>query len=466
MASKLKGSSSSFHWTSPLTPTHLLHLLRSERDTLSALRLFDSATASGLRPDSAAVSLLSSRLASSGHFSRAYSLLCQHPSAPLHAFLSLLRSLGGAHRPLSALRLFRLAPKSLSLPHCVNSYNTVLSVLVSNGRIPLAVSLFDEMRKEEILPTVGTYNVMLKALCVMGSLDKGMKLFRTMAERDVCSYNTLIDGMCRNGRLSEARELFDEMLERNVVPTVVTYTTLLHWLLKSGDLDDALEVFAEMDQRGLLPNVVTYSSFIDGLCKNGESIKAVELLNRMIKERIMPNAIIYSSIINGLCKEDKLNEAIEIFDRMRLQGKKPDTGLFSKIIIGLCNSGRAKESANYLDELVISNISPNRVTWSLHVKIHNMVILGLCEKRELARAFQVYQSTRTRGISVEPTTFKILVEYLCSKRDNERASRVVFDMLTERCLPEKETWNDLISVYWKKKKVKEEAERILSHLIC
>ncbi|KAJ4820607.1 Pentatricopeptide repeat-containing protein [Rhynchospora pubera] len=455
-------------WSStPLAPSHLLRLIRLEPNSLAALRLFETATASGSCPDPATVSLLSSRLAASGHFSLSFSVLSQSLSpAPEHAFLSLLRSLGHARRPLAALRLFRLAPKSLTLPHSAKSYNAVLALLVSNGQIPLALSLFDEMRKENIVPTVGTHNVMLKVLCVSGYVDKALRLFRGMAEVDACSYNIIIDGLCKNGKLRDAKELFDEMPKRSIEATVMSFTTVIHWFLKSGDVGGAMEMFSEMCKRGISPNKVTYSSLIDGLCKEGQSIMAYDLLNRMIKERISPNGLTYRSLVCGLCKGERLNEAMEVFDRMRLHGKNPDADLFGKIITGLYTSGRIHQAANYLDEMVLSGILPNRVTQSLHVRIHNDVILGLCrDEIQFARAFQVYLSTRTRGILVEPKTFQVLVVCLCKKEEGEMASRVVHDMLLEKCIPERGVWHSIVSLYWNRERVRDETANIWSQLM-
>lgn len=254
------------------------------------------------------------------------------------------------------------------------------------------------------------------------------------------------------------------MVENGVAPTVVTYTTIINWLAREGCLDDALEMFDEMGRRGIAPNLVTYSSLIDGLCKGGRAASALDLLERLAKEVKPPNTIIYSSVINGLCKEGLLREAMEVLDRMRLQGRKPDAGLFGKLIVGLCDAGRATEAANYLDEMVLAGVQPNRVTWSLHVRINVAVVTALCVKGEVGRAFQVYQSMRTRGISTEPSTFHLLVEFFSKKNHLEKAAHVVLDMLSERCIPERETWDVIVSGYWSKKKVRQEAEQIWNQL--
>ncbi|KAL5227597.1 hypothetical protein ABZP36_015862 [Zizania latifolia] len=472
-------------WPKTITADHLHRLVRAERDPRRALALFDAATA---RPSSSCapastpdapvvpsldtVSLLTSRLSSAGLLPLATSLLSRSrdlfpsPAALEAPFLSLLRAYSRAHQPLSALHLFRSAPSALAIPHSARSYTAVLANLVAHSHLPLARSLLADMRAAGFAPTTATYNVLIKAHCsdATAPIDDAVRLFRNISKPDACSYNTVIDGLCRRGRLPDARDMFAEMIAKGIAPTVVTYTTVIHWLAREACFDDALEMFDEMAKRGIMPNVVTYSSLIDGLCKGGRATSALKLLDRMVKEKKLPNTITYSSVIDGLYKEGQLGEAMEVLDRMHVQGRKPDAGLFGKLIVGLCDAGRAVEAANYLDEMILAGIQPNRVTWSLHARINDAVVTTLCAKGEVGRAFRVYQSMRTRGISTEPRTFHLLVECFSKKNDLEKAARVVRDMLSERCIPERETWDAILRGYWSKKKVRQEAEEIWRHL--
>uniref|UniRef100_A0ACD5VGK0 Uncharacterized protein n=1 Tax=Avena sativa TaxID=4498 RepID=A0ACD5VGK0_AVESA len=468
-------------WPKTLTAEHLHRLVRAERDPRRALALFDAATAASVStsappapilPSPDTVSLLTSRLASAGLLPLATSLLSRSravfPSAAdlEPPFLTLLRAFSRTHHPLAALQLFRSAPSALSLPHSARSYTAVLAALVAHSHLPLAQSLLVDMRAAGFVPTTATHNVLLKAHCsdAAAPIDDAVRLFRNIPKPDACSYNTLMDGLFRRSRRAEAQELFSEMVANDIAPTVVTYTTVISWLAREGSLDDALEMFDEMVRRGIAPNVVTYSSLIDGLCKGGRAASSLELLDRMVKEVKPPNTITYSSVINGLCKEGRLREAMEVLDRMRLQGRKPDAGLFGKLIIGLCDAGRPVEAANYLDEMVLAGVQANRVTWSLHVRINDAVVTALCAKGEVGRAFRVYQSMRTRGISTEPSTFHLLVEFFSKKNNLDKAAHVVLDMLSERCIPDIETWDVIISGYWSKKKVRQEAEEMWNQL--
>ena len=141
----------------------------------------------------------------------------------------------------------------------------------------------------------------------------------------------------------------------------------------------------------------------------GHSSEAMELLETMVSKHCKPNTITYSTLFHGLCKEGKLQEAVEIVDRMKLQGLQPDAGLYGKIVSGFCDINKFQKAANFLDEMVLGRTLPNRLTWSLHVRIYNMVVQSLCTKSDRSRAFQLYLSMRTRGISVEAGTFETLM---------------------------------------------------------
>lgn len=100
------------------------------------------------------------------------------------------------------------------------------------------------------------------------------------------------------------------------------------------------------------------------------------------------------------------------------------------------------------------------------MRINNTVVAGLCAKNELGRAFQVYQSMRTRGISIEPKTFHLLVVCFCNKSDVDKAARVVCEMLGERCIPDIETWSFIVRRFCGRRKAREAADDIWNQLLA
>uniref|UniRef100_A0A1D1Y668 Pentatricopeptide repeat-containing protein At5g46100 n=1 Tax=Anthurium amnicola TaxID=1678845 RepID=A0A1D1Y668_9ARAE len=460
-------------WTKQISPAQVLQMIRAERDTRRALLIFDSATAeypSGFRHDRHTFALMVARLAAANQLPPAEALLSRMrdegcgPSED--AALPVILAHGRAHRPLEALRVFRRMRDEFGCPPTQRSYVAVFSVLVETNHLKMAHAFYKGMKEAGVHNCTSAYNVLIKAFGKSAAtIGSALKVFEQMPERGCCpdayTYSTLISGLCKLGKVEDAVVLFKEMGEKGCSPTVVTYSALIHGLCLSGRLDEAVEMFAAMRRESVEPNVVTYSSLMDGLCKGGRSLEAMSLLEQMVGHRVQPNTVTYSTLIDGLCKERRLQEAMTILDRMKLQGRKPDAGLNSKLIMGLCDYGKYQEAANLLDEMVLSGVVPNRVTWSLQIKLHNVVAQGLCKGKDPNRASQVYLRMRAQSISTDPETYNLLVACICKKGDIYKAARIVDEMLAEGCVPDQIIWSAILGGFWERRKVREAAELLL-----
>ncbi|XP_026448434.1 pentatricopeptide repeat-containing protein At5g46100-like isoform X2 [Papaver somniferum] len=469
------GLKTAIKWPKQITPALVQKLILRERDIQKAVIIFDSATAeyaNGFRHDQNTFSIMISKLASANQFRSAEDLLDRMKKEKCNLtediFLSVCRAYGRVHRPLDSLRIFHKM-KDLQCERTKKSYVTVFSILVSENQLKVAQKFHRDMKEEGISPNVAFLNVLIKALSMNKStIDAALAVFKEMPDKghipDSYTYGTLISGLCKLGMIDEAKRLFKDMETKGCSPTVITYTCLIHSLCRSSNLGEAMKLLKEMGSKGIEPNVVTFSSLMDGLCKGGRSSEALELLANMIAKCLTPNVITYSSLINGLLKEGKLQEAVEILDRMKLQGLRPNVGLYGNLVTCLCECSKFREAANFLDEMVLGKVSPGCVTWSLHIKMHNMVVQGLCEK-DLGRAFQVYLSMRTRGILRNQSTYSSLVACFCSTGDAQKAYRVIHEMVLDGFVPDEVTWNAIVSGFLCRKKVHEAAELVQLELV-
>ncbi|KAF5175665.1 Pentatricopeptide repeat-containing protein [Thalictrum thalictroides] len=463
-------------WSNKITPTQVQKLMQAERDVNKAKIIFDSATAeyaNGFQHDHTTFGSIISRLASANQFKAAEELLNRMKNEKVSftegIFLSIFRAYGRAHKPLDVLRVFQMM-KEFEFEPTELTYVTVFSILVRENQLKMAQKFYKYMKESGVPPSVTIINVLIKALCMNEkTMEAGLRVFRQMSDHgctpDAYSYGTLINGICKFGKVAEAKELFQEMQTKGCLPTVVTYTSLINGLCHSGNIDEAMELLEKMSSNGIEPNVITFSSLMDGLCKVGRSSEAIEILEKMNSKRHAPNMITYCTVINGLCKEGNLQGAVEVLDRMKLQGLKPDAGLYGKLITGFCDLSKFRDAANFLDEMILGGISPNRVTWTLHVKIHNMVVQGLCIDNDLNRSFQVYLSMRTRGISIYVETFNSLVSCFCKKGDVHKAARIVSEMVVDGCIPDEGTWKAAVSGIGCRKKAREAADLLQNELI-
>jgi pentatricopeptide repeat protein len=125
----------------------------------------------------------------------------------------------------------------------------------------------------------------------------------------------------------------------------------------------------------------------------------------------------------------------------------------------------SRKLTNFLDEMVLGGISPNRLTWSLHVRIYNMVVQGLCTNGDPNRAFQLYLSMRSKGISINTGTFDSLVECFCKRGDLHKAARIVDEMVIDGCVPAEGTWSAVVGGFWDRRKVRESTELLQVELM-
>ncbi|XVE88107.1 hypothetical protein DITRI_Ditri19aG0041800 [Diplodiscus trichospermus] len=459
-----------FKWSKKITPSQVVHLIKAEKNVDKALAIFDSATAeyaNGFRHDHSTFGVMISRLVSSNRFGPAEDLLDRMKAEKCDIrediFLSICRGYGRVHRPLDSLRVFNKM-KEFQCEPSQKSFITVFDILVEENQLEIILRFYRHMKEVGVPTSVASLNILIKALCKnSGTMNSAIRIFHEMANRgcppDSYTYGTLINGLCRFGKIIEARKLLEEMKTKDC-PSVVTYSSLIHGLCQSKNINEAMRLLEEMKSNGIEPNVFTYSSLMDGLCKDGRSSEALELMETMVSKRCKPNTITYCTLIHGLCKEGRLQEAVEILDRMKLQGLQPDAGLYGKIISGFCDISKFQEAANFLDEMVLGRILPNRLTWSLHVRIYNTVVQGLCSKSDLSRAFQLYLSMRTRGISLEAGTFETLMKSFCKKGDLHKAARIVDEMVIDGCIPEG-SWSTLLAAFWDQRMVQDADELFL-----
>ncbi|KAL1289141.1 hypothetical protein HN51_057876 [Arachis hypogaea] len=469
------GSKTLFKWPKQITNSLVEQLIKTERDIHRALLVFDSATAeysNGFRHDHKTFGIMISKLVTVNQFRLAEGLLermkQENCEVTEDIFLTIFRGYGRVHRPLDAMRVF-LKMEHFKLRPSVKSYLTIMNILVEENHLKRALGFYREMRGTGIPPSVVSLNILIKALCKSNeTIDVALQIFREMPNRgcqpDSYTYGTLINGLCKLGKVSQAKELFDEMEQKEYAPSVVTYSSMIHGMCQSNNLDEAMQLLEEMKRNSIEPNVFTYTSLMDGLCKSGHSLRALELLEMMIIKRHLPNNVTYTTLIDGLYKEGKHREAVDVLDRMRLQGLKPSAGLYGKIIKGFCAECSYQEAANFIDEMVLGGIKPSRVTWGLHVRMHNMVIQGLCSSIDPPRAFQLYLSTRTRGVSIEVGTFDCLVKCFCKRGDLHKAARILDEMVLDGCIPDEGIWNAVIVGLWDRKRVREATELLLAEL--
>jgi len=155
-----------------------------------------------------------------------------------------------------------------------------------------------------LLRNISELNVVVKTSLIdmyvkCGCLEKGLRVFENMSEKNKFSYTVMISGLAIHGRGKEALEVFSEMVEEGLAPDDVVYVGVLSACSHAGLVDEGLQCFKRMQfEHKIGPTVQHYGCMVDLLGRFGMLKEAYELIKSM---SIKPNDVIWRSLLSA-CK--------------------------------------------------------------------------------------------------------------------------------------------------------------------
>merc|ERR1719387_2750847 len=135
----------------------------------------------------------------------------------------------------------------------------MVEALVANWQTGYAWDIVQEMRKEECTrPLVNTviYSTILKGFANAKETDKVVSLYEEMKANDIhpnnITYNTILNAFAQGGAMDRVPALLEDMKKAvpPAEPDLVTFSTIVKGYCNSGSLDRALEILKDMKADG------------------------------------------------------------------------------------------------------------------------------------------------------------------------------------------------------------------------
>ncbi|KAH7864090.1 hypothetical protein Vadar_025612 [Vaccinium darrowii] len=374
-----------------------------------ALSLFNEYTQMGFKHDYPSYSSLIYKLARCRNFEAVKTLLLKIKQYNIRCeealFIGLIRHYGKSQLPNEAIDLFQ-EMTSFNCVRTLQSFNTLLNVLVDNGMLGNADELFKCSSKMGFRPNSISYNIMIK-------------------------------GWLERGEWEQACRVFDEMLERGVEPTVVTHNCLIGYLCKKGDLDGAKGVLDDMTKKGKKPNAVTYALLMAGLCSLDKYKEAKKMMFDMEYRGCKPQMKNYGVLMNDLAKRGLIEEAKAFLLEMKKRRIKPDVVTYNILINYLCKEGRAAEAYKTLVEMQVQGCEPNAATY-------RMIVDGFCRVEEFEGGLKVLNAMLLSKHCPRPETFCCLIRGLAKYGKVDDVCFVLEEMEKKKMKFELESWEVLV----------------------
>ncbi|KAJ6798694.1 pentatricopeptide repeat-containing protein [Iris pallida] len=238
------------------------------------------------------------------------------------------------------------------------SWATMISGYVYNGCFREALSLFDELRENNLKLNQVSVVSALSAAAEMGDLEKGADIHSYAVQRrmdlDVSAATMLVTMYARCGDIEKARALFDGIKEKDTI----AWSAMISGFVQTGHPRKALSLFQEMQMGGFRPNRITIVGVLPACgdlldLSSGKSIHCYALKSSSIGMDVSigtalvsmyaqcglftlahaifdglqhKEVVTWNALINGYAQIGDASNSLKIFHRLLSTGQRPDPG--------------------------------------------------------------------------------------------------------------------------------------------
>ncbi|AES76104.2 PPR containing plant-like protein [Medicago truncatula] len=475
----------SIRWPRVLNPTYLTQIIRTQKNPLKALEIFNEAK---------------SKYPNYSHNGPVYATMINilGTSGRLKEMSDLIEQMKEDSWLVDeAISLYKNIPQF----NCVNwtqSFNTLLKIMVNENKLEDAHSLFVESSCGwEVKSRVQALNLLMYALCRKSRSDLALQIFQEMDYQDCYpnreSYLIVMKGLCQDKRLHEATHLLYSMFWRISLKgngeDIVIYRTLLDALCDNGKFDEAVEILGKILRKGLKAPKRCYNRLDITQCGDG---KDVEVTKRWIHEALVrgsvPSTASYTSMAVDLYEEGKIDEADKVIIEMKDRRFRPKHSIFEAKVAALCKVGKVDEAIKVIEEdMVEVNCLPNARVYTILLKnirsvgnstsvleslnkmskkvncmadkeTYCILLEMLCREGKYLQASQLLEQMSIKSYWPSANSYNLLIEGLCSLGRQYEAVMWLEDMISQGKLPEISVWNSLASSFCNSGMMKVSAE--------
>lgn len=264
----------------------------------------------------------------------------------------------------NALKMFDELP-DLKCGRTVMSFNALLSACVNSKKFDMVDELFRELpSKLSIDPDLISFNIVIKALCEMGSLDNAVSMLDEMEERglqpNLVTFNTILNEFYGNSQYGEGEKIWDRMEKCNVIPDVRSYNAKLRGMTNEKRMTGATELFDEMVTKGLIPDVFSFQALIKGFCDEGNLGEAKRWYRELLKSDCEPVRMTFDTLVPFVCEKGDYDTGFELCKEIIDRRCVVKGGLLQLVVDGLVKESKVEKAKEIVDQVNTENfVSPS-----------------------------------------------------------------------------------------------------------
>lgn len=257
-------------------------------------------------------------------------------------------------------------------------YNICIHAFGCWGDPAMSLRLFKEMKEKSLGssgsygPDLCTYNSLLHVLCSTGKVKDALLVWEELKssghEPDAFSYRILIQGCSKSYLIDDATKILNEMQYNGFCADTVVYNSLLDGFLKARKLMEACNLYEKMIDEGVKASCWTHNILIDGLFKNGRGEAAYTLFSDLKKKGQFVDGITYSIVIMHVSRDGQLEEALELVKEMEVRGFLVDLVTITSLLIALYKHDRWDWTDRLMKHARGGNLVPAVLKWKANME--------------------------------------------------------------------------------------------------
>ncbi|KAI3458433.1 hypothetical protein Pfo_015096 [Paulownia fortunei] len=241
------------------------------------------------------------------------------------------------------------------------SWNAMISGLTANGLHLEAFDHFVKMKEQGFVPNMYTLISVLKAVGMLGDVDKGKQVHECVSELgmqdNILVGTALIDMYSKCGDLLEARSVFDINFADCGVNGPWNAMITGYSLCKCSQ--QALQLYVKMCQNNIKTDLYTYCSVFDAIA-NLKCLWLVKEVHGVVLKSgydIM-NLSVENAIADAYSKCGSLEEVKKIFNRMKCR----DIVSWTTLVTGYSQCSKWEEALLIFSQMREEGFTPNNFT--------------------------------------------------------------------------------------------------------
>ncbi|KMT14467.1 hypothetical protein BVRB_4g072420 [Beta vulgaris subsp. vulgaris] len=341
------------------------------------------------------------------------------------------------------------------------TWNSLINGYVHCGEAREALSLYEEMRAEDVRPdevtmigmvascaqledlskglefhrfigdyglnlTVPLCNALMDMYVKCGDLKAAEEIFDHMRKKTMVSWTTMVVGYAKFGFLDEARKLFDEMPEKDVVP----WNAMIGAYVQAKCSKEALILFNEMQGANVTPDEVTMVNCLSACSQLGALDVGIWIHWYINKKKLSLNVSLGTALVDMYAKCGNIGKALDVFHDMPLKNSLT----WTVIIGGLALHGNANDALSYFSRMVDVGLVPDEITY--------LGVLAACCHGGLVDKGRRYFSEMTSKYNLNPKLkhYSCMVDLLGRAGKLDEAEALIKSMPIE---PDAVVWGAL-----------------------